>query len=157
MRTYSATAITGAVLTTLLFAFSAFAHDHTALNGTWTLVPARSDFAGQPVVQTGTVTINERQGIITVSRNFVYEGATETFFYRDITDANNNATIHTGKDLKSKTSWDHDVLKVTTTQDGAITIESYTLAADGTMLVSVVRPEHIARSSSCLVVGRTCT
>ena len=142
MRTYSATAITGAVLTTLLFAFSAFAHDHTALNGTWTLVPARSDFAGQPVVQTGTVTINERQGIITVSRNFVYEGATETFFYRDITDANNNAKIHTGKDLKSKTSWDHDVLKVTTTQDGAITIESYTLAADGTMLVSVVRPEH---------------
>jgi hypothetical protein len=142
MRTYSATAITGAVLTTLLFAFSAFAHDHTALNGTWTLVPARSDFAGQPVVQTGTVTINERQGIITVSRNFVYEGATETFFYRDITDANNNATIHTGKDLKSKTSWNHDVLKVTTTQDGAITIESYTLAADGTMLVSVVRPEH---------------
>ena len=142
MRTYSATAITGAVLTTLLFAFSAFAHDHTALNGTWTLVPARSDFAGQPVVQTGTVTINERQGIITVSRNFVYEGATETFFYRDITDANNNATIHTGKDLKSKTSWDHDVLKVTTTQDAAITIESYTLAADGTMLVSVVRPEH---------------
>ena len=142
MRTYSATAITGAVLTTLLFAFSAFAHDHTALNGTWTLVPARSDFAGQPVVQTGTVTINERQGIITVSRNFVYEGATETFYYRDITDAENNATIHTGKDLKSKTSWDHDVLKVTTTQDGAITIESYTLAADGTMLVSVVRPEH---------------
>jgi len=142
MRTYSATTITGAALTTLLFAFSAFAHDHTALNGTWTLVPAKSDFAGQPVVQTDTVTINERQGIITVSRNFVYEGATETFFYRDITDANNNATIHTGKDLKSKTSWDHDVLKVTTTQDGAITIESYTLAADGTMLVSVVRPEH---------------
>ena len=105
-------------------------------------MPAKSDFAGQPVVQTGTVTINERQGIITVSRNFVYEGATETFFYRDITDAENNATIHTGKDLKSKTRWDHDVLKVTTTQSGAVTLESYTLAADGTMMVSVVRPEH---------------
>ena len=142
MRTYSATTITGAALTTLLFAFSAFAHDHTALNGTWTLVPAKSDFAGQPVVQTGTVTINERQGIITVSRNFVYEGATETFFYRDITDADDNATIHTGKDLKSKTSWDHDVLKVTTTQYGAITLERYTLTPDGTMMVSVVRPEQ---------------
>ena len=142
MRTYSATAITGAVLTTLLFAFSAFAHDHTALNGTWTLVPARSDFAGQPVVQTGTVTINERQGIITVSRNFVYEGATETFFYRDLTDADNNATIHSGKDLKSKTRWDHRALKVTTTNYGAITVESYTLAPDGTMTVNVVRPEH---------------
>jgi len=34
------------------------------------------------------------------------------------------------------------VLKVTTTQYGAITLESYTLDADGAMLVSVVRPEH---------------
>ena len=142
MRTYSTTRIAGAVLTTLLIGFSAFARDHSALNGTWTLVPAKSDFAGQPVVQTGTVKINDRQGIITVSRNFVYKGATETFFYSDMTDANNGATIRTGKDLKSKTRWDRDVLKVTTTQSGAITLESYTLAADGSMTVSVVRPEH---------------
>ena len=142
MRKHSAVTITGAVLTTLLLAFAAFAHDHTALNGTWTLVPTKSDFAGQPVVQTGSVTINERQGVITVSRSFMYEGAAETFFYRDITDAENNATIHTGKDLKSKTSWDHDVLKVTTTQYGTITLERYTLAADGTMMVSVARPNH---------------
>ena len=72
----------------------------------------------------------------------MYEGATETFYYRDITDAENNATIHTGKDLKSKTRWDHDVLKVTTTQSGVVTLESYTLAADGTMMVNVVRPAH---------------
>ena len=142
MRTYSTATITAAVLTTLLFALSAFARDRNALNGTWTLVPARSDFAGQPVVQTGTVTIADRDGIIIVSRSFRYEGATETFFYRDITDADNNATIHTGKDLKSKTRWDHDVLKVTTTQAGAVTLESYTLGADGTMMVSVVRPQH---------------
>ena len=129
-------------MTTLLFAVSAFARDHTALNGTWTLVPTKSDFAGQPVIQTGTVTINERQGDITVSRNFTYEGATETFFYRDLTDSENDATIHTGKDLKSKTRWDHDVLKVTTTQSGAITLESYTLAADGSMMVSVVKPDR---------------
>ena len=129
-------------MTTVLFGFSALARDHSALNGTWTLVPAKSDFAGQPVVQTGTVTINDRQGIITVSRNFVYKGATETFFYSDMTDANRGATIRTGKDLKSKTSWDHDVLKVTTTQSGAVTLESYTLAADGSMTVSVVRPEQ---------------
>ena len=142
MKTYPTTKLTLAVLTTLLFAFCAFARDHSALNGTWTLVPARSDFAGQPVVQTGTVTIADRQGIIIVSRSFVYAGATETYFYRDITDAENNATIHTGKDLKSKTRWDHDVLKVTTTQSGATTLESYTLAADGTMMVNVVRPER---------------
>jgi hypothetical protein len=127
-------------LTALLFAFCAFAGDHSALNGTWTLVPAKSDFAGQPVVQTGTVTIADREGIIIVSRSFVYEGATETFFYSDITDSEHSATIHTGKNLKSKTRWDHDVLKVTTTESGAITLESYALAADGTMTVNVVRP-----------------
>jgi hypothetical protein len=142
MKIYSTTTITGVILITVLFTLSAFARDHSALNGTWTLVPAKSDFAGQPVVQTGTVTIKEKDGIIIVSRSFVYEGATETFFYNDITDSENNATIHSGKELKSKTKWDHDVLKVTTTQSGAITLESYTLAADGTMLVSVDRPEH---------------
>jgi hypothetical protein len=129
-------------LTSLLFAFPAFARDHSALNGTWTLEPAKSDFAGQPVVQTGTVTINDRQGIIVVSRSFVYEGATETYFYSDSAGSENNSTIHTGKDLKTKTKWDHDVLKVTTTQSGGITLESYALAADGKMTVSVVRPEH---------------
>ena len=122
------------------FAFSAFARDHSVLNGTWTLVPAKSEFAGQPVVQTGTVTIGDREGIIIVTRSFVYEGAGETFFYRDMTDSQHNATIHTGKDLKSKTRWDHDVLKVTTTQSGAVTVESYTLAADGTMTVTVEKP-----------------
>src|SRR5271155_902931 len=130
------------LIMTLLLAMPGFARDHRAMNGTWTMVPAKSDFAGQPVVQTGTVTINDREGIVTVSRSFVYEGANETFFYRDMTDANNGATIHTGKDLKSKTKWDHNVLRVTTTQSGAITLESYTLGADGPMLVSVVRPEQ---------------
>ena len=142
MRTYSTATIIGGTLTTLLFTFSAIAHEHIALNGTWTLVPAKSDFAGQPVVQTGTVTINEREGLITVTRHFVYEGASETFFYSDFTDSKNSDTIHTGKDVKSKTRWDHDVLKVTTTESGAVTIERYSLAADGTMMVSVVRPEH---------------
>src|ERR1039458_3666547 len=128
--------ITAAVLTTLLFACSAIAADHRAMNGTWTLVPTKSDFAGQSVLQTGTVTIDDRQGIITVSRNFVYAGATETFFYSDMTDAEHNATIHSGKDLKSKTRWDHDVLKVTTTQSGATTLENYTLDRKSTRLNS---------------------
>ena len=141
MRTYPTT-ITAAVLTTLLFTCSAIAADHRAMNGTWTLVPTKSDFTGQSVVQTGTVTIDDRQGIITVSRNFVYAGATETFFYSDMTDAEHNATIHSGKDLKSKTRWDHDVLKVTTTQSGAVTVESYALNADGDMTVNVVRPNR---------------
>jgi len=139
MRKYSTAASVGAIL---LIAFSAAARDHSAMNGSWTLVPTKSDFAGQPVVQTGTVTIDDHQGIIVVTRSFVYQGAAETFFYKDLTDAEDNATIRTGKDVKSKTRWDRDVLKVTTTQSGATTVESYALAVDGTMLVSVVRPDH---------------
>jgi hypothetical protein len=142
MRTLSNPGIAGAVLTTLLFALPIFARDHSFLNGDWTLIPAKSDFAGQSVVQTGTVTIHDQQGVIVVSRSFVYAGATETFFYSDSAGSENGSTIHSSKDVKSKTKWDHDVLKVTTTQSGAVTLESYTLAADGTMLVNVERPEH---------------
>ena len=132
---------TGAGLAALLCAFSAFAHEHTALNGTWTLVPTQSDFAGQPTIQTGTVTIKEQQGVIVVTRSFVYEGATETFFYSDSTGSENSSTIHAGKDFKTKTKWDHDVLKVTTTRPGAVTVESYSLGPDGTLLVGVEKPE----------------
>lgn len=139
MKLHSITAVIGAIL---LFTGSAAARNHSELNGSWTLVPAKSDFAGQPVVQTGTVTISDREGIIIVTRSFVYRGASETFFYKDITDAENNATIHSGKDVKSKTRWDRDVLKVTTSQYGAVTVESYTLAADGAMPVTVIRPDH---------------
>jgi hypothetical protein len=142
MTTHATPSIAGIVLTTVLCGLNAFAGDHNSLNGTWTLAPAKSDFAGQPVVQTGTVTISDHQGIIVVSRSFVYEGATETFFYSDSAGSQHNATIHTGKDLKTKTRWDHDVLKVKTTQSGVITLESYSLGADDTMLVRVTRPEH---------------
>jgi len=91
-------------------------------------------------MQTGTVTINEREGDITVSRDFTYEGATQTTFYRDMTDSQNSATIKDGKEFKSKTRWDHDVLRVTTTQSGVTTVESYTLGADGALMATVVRP-----------------
>jgi len=142
MHKHSTAATAAAVLATFLFAYSAFGRDHSELNGTWTLVATKSDFAGQPVVQTGTATIADSEGIIIISRSFVYEGTAETVFYRDVTDSEHGETFHDGKDLKSKTNWDHDVLKVTTTRSGAVTVESYSLAADGTMLVSVVRPEH---------------
>lgn len=42
---------TRATLTMLLLAFSAAARNHGLLDGTRTLVPTKSDFAGQPVVQ----------------------------------------------------------------------------------------------------------
>jgi hypothetical protein len=69
MRTSSTTTFTGAVLTTRLLAVSAFAHDPRPEwhpdSGTH---PGR--FAGQSVIQTGTVTINERDRDITASCKF---------------------------------------------------------------------------------------
>ena len=131
-----------AILTTLLVTFPAFARDHSILNGTWTLVPAQSNFAGQPVIQTGTITISDQQGAIVLSRNFQYEGADSTSFYRESLGSQNNSTIHTNRDLKTKTKWEHDVLTVTTTQPGRVTVESYHLASDGTMTANVEVPGH---------------
>jgi hypothetical protein len=142
MQSKSARILTAAIFATLIFTFNMFARDHTALNGTWTLLPAKSDFAGQSVVQTGSVTIHDRDGVIIIERKFVYEGTTETFFYSDSLGSENNDTVHSGKSLKTKTKWDHDVLNVTTTQSGIITVERYSLAADGTMMVSVEKPDR---------------
>ena len=139
MKHFQRTAFMPAILIFVL-AFPVFAGEHGSLNGMWTLIPTKSDFAGQPVVQTGTVTINERQGNITVTRNFVYDGANATYFYKDMVDSQRNATIHSGKDLKSKTRWEQGALKVTTTQNGAVTEESYVLGPDGNMTATVVRP-----------------
>lgn len=61
MNSHSNTASARAALLIVFVALSAFGLDHKALNGTWTLLAARSDFVGQPVVQTGTVTIGARE------------------------------------------------------------------------------------------------
>jgi hypothetical protein len=132
------------VLGCLICGVAAQARDHDVFIGTWTLTPSKSDFAGQPGLQSGTVTIFDHEGITSVTRHFVSEAAGETYFYSDMVDSEHNATIHDGKDLKSKTTWDHDTLKVTTTQGGAVTVETYTLAGDGTMAVSVAKPDRPA-------------
>ena len=69
--------LTGAI-TLAIFSGLAFATNHHELNGTWQLVPARSEFHGEPAIQTGTVTINDREGNIYVQRNFNFDGAKQS-------------------------------------------------------------------------------
>ena len=142
MRCYRTVTAGGAVLAAVLLALSAYAHEHIALNGVWVLAPEKSDFAGDRVMKSGTITIDEREGNITVSRSFAYgDGENRTVFYSDSTDSQHGATVHRGDDLKSKIRWDDDVLTViTTARSGAVTTETYRLGPDGTMLVNVVRP-----------------
>jgi hypothetical protein len=126
----------------VLFATFGFASDHHSLNGTWTMIPAQGDLAGQSVIQSGTVTINDREHNIYISRNFTYDGANESVSYKFSTDGRENSTIHNGKTFKSKARIDDGVLKVTTTEDNSTTVERYSLQPDGTMMLVVERPSH---------------
>jgi hypothetical protein len=131
--------------TTICLAFfatsAAFAANHS-LNGTWILEPTKSEFGGEPALQTGTVTINDREHNITISRSFTYDGANETFSYSFSTDGRENSTIHQGKAFKSKAKWDDKVLKVTTTQNDVTVVERYSMEPDGSMKLMVERPGH---------------
>jgi hypothetical protein len=132
----------GSTLGLVLFAASALAANHHSLNGTWTLEPTRSNFDGEPAIQTGSVTINDREHNITVTRSFSYDGENRSFEYSFTTDGRENSSIHQGKTFKSKAKWEGDVLRVTTTENGATTAERYSLAPDGSLMLVVERPEH---------------
>lgn len=125
-----------------LFGSLAVASHKKELNGTWRLVPTRSEFAGEPVIQTGTVTVNNREHNIYISRGFTLDGEKQSVSYSFTTDGRENSSIKEGKTFKSKAKWDDDVLKVTTEADGAVSVERYRLNPDGTMTVTVERPGH---------------
>jgi len=132
--------LTGAA-TLAIFAGLGLASNHHVLNGTWQLVPARSDLHGEAGIQTGTVTINDREGNIYVQRNFDFDGANLSTSTSFSTDARAKASI---KDVgfKSKAKWDGDVLKVMTVQDGVNIVERYSLRDEGTMVLQVERTGH---------------
>ena len=124
-----------------IFAGCAFAYNHHDLNGSWRLIPERSEFHGEAVLQTGTVTIDDREGNIYVTRDFNYDGANQSTTSTFDTDARAKTSIKE-PGLKSKTEWKGDVLQVTTTRDGATTVERYSLGADGILTLTVDRPAH---------------
>jgi len=126
----------------LLFAGAAFASSHRAMNGTWVLVPAQSDFAGQPAVVNGTLTISEREGHIYISRTFDYNGGMGTVSYSSSMDGNVNSTIREGKEFKTKAKWVRDALDVTTVAGGLTTVEHFYLNANGLLTLTVERPDR---------------
>ena len=126
------------VATLAVMAGAAFAVNHHELNGTWQLVPSRSELHGEAVIETGTVTINNREGNIYVQRNFDFDGANQSTSTSFSTDARAKASIKE-PGFKSKAKWDGDVLKVTTVNEGVTTVERYSLLGDGTMMLQVDR------------------
>ena len=114
----------------LLFAAEACAHPRDFLNGTWVVQPVQTEHSGEPVTLTGTVTIDDVDGEITVSRNFTYTGH-ETFYFRDRVEAAKSTIRGDGETVRMR---DGDALMVFTTRDGVQTVDNYSLAPDGTMI-----------------------
>jgi hypothetical protein len=125
----------------VLFTAFVWANDHHRLNGVWQLIPARSEFNGEPVIQTGSVTINDREGNVFVQRNFSFDAPEQSTASSFSTDSRHGATIKE-PGFKSKTKWDGHVLTVTTTRNTEITTERYSLRDDGTMMLQVDRAGH---------------
>jgi hypothetical protein len=121
-----------------VFAACAFANNHHELNGTWQLVPARSELHGEPAIQTGTVNINDREGNIWVERNFTLDAASQSTSASFATDSRKGSSIKE-PGFKSKARWEGKVLKVVTDHQGVTTIERYNLLGDGTMMLQVDR------------------
>jgi hypothetical protein len=128
--------------TAVFFAASAIAANHHSLNGTWKLIADRSDFAGGTMVQSASITINDREHNISISRNFTSEGENTTASFKFDTDARENSTIHQGASFKSKAKWEGDVLKVTTTRTSGVEMERYSMQPDGTLMLVIDRPDH---------------
>jgi hypothetical protein len=123
------------------FAGDALAVNHHELNGTWQLIPERSEFHGEPIIKTGSVTIADREGNINVSRSFDFDGVNQSTSSTFDTDARARTSIKE-PDIRSKTEWKGDVMQVTTTRDGATTVERYSLSAAGIMVLTVDRRGH---------------
>ena len=126
----------------ILLAAVAFAHNHHALNGTWSLIPARSNFGGGPEIQNGSLTIKDREGNLYVSRNFDVENSGHGLnSYGFQADGPEHSTIRDGKEFRTKAHWEGDVLEVTTVQDGRTTVERFSLTPDGSLILVVDRQD----------------
>jgi len=128
-------------LAVLSFASVALANHHHDLNGTWRMIPARSELHGQPAIESGTVNINDREGNVWVERNFDISDVHRTESSSFATDARQNSSIKE-PGFKSKAKWEGDVLKVTTTREGVTTVERFSLTGDGGMMMQVDRSGH---------------
>ncbi len=131
----------GCAFAAVLFTGCALAANHHSMNGVWQLVPARSELNGEPAIQSGTVTINDREGNTYIARNFNFDAENRSVTTSFTTDARHNTSIKE-PGLRSKTKWDGDVLKVTTLQNGVTTVERYSLLGDGTLMEQVERTGH---------------
>jgi hypothetical protein len=127
-----------------LFSGLAWAAPHD-LNGTWTLVPLRSTFNGEPEMTAGTVVINDFEDNISLAENFSYANTLQQATASFSIAGRHGEKIRRG-DLEARAKWDHGTLEVDLTEKGVPQVERFNLVPDGTMMMTLERPGHAAVS-----------
>ncbi len=112
------------------------------LNGTWRLVHDRCQFGDGPALDAGTVTIYDRERHIYVSENYSFQQDGQIVSYTFSADAPRNASIRSGPLTKAKAKWVGDALQVISTNGDLTTTERYSLASDGSLVLTVERSGH---------------
>ena len=129
-------------LSTAVFLLSAslsFGRIHEELNGTWVLLPQPTVYHGEQVTESGTVTIDIREGNVAVIRDFTFRGKAHNFRYHDIADGPMNSTLRAPQQT-THLRWEHTALRLQTIRDGEETVDTFSLAPDGTMTDIVESP-----------------
>ncbi len=124
------------LLAAVLVGSTAMAASHHQLNGTWKLVSARNE----PGLQSGTVTIFDREHNIYIARNLTLARGNDTLQYNFSTDGRENSSIHEGRTTKTKAKWEGGDLVVTVKQDTVTSTERFHLNPDDTLTLTVDRP-----------------
>ena len=131
------------LMAALVFAAALPLLAHPNLSGHWVLLPEQSTYRGQPATQSGEITIEQRHGQLFISRHLYVDGPNSGMEFNFTTDGHEGSTIHQGKEMKTKASWEGDTLKVRTTMNDQVTIEQYRISPDKDQLVLTVEtPDH---------------
>jgi len=126
----------------LIFSAAAWARDHHELDGTWKLLPTRSELNGEPPFASGTVTINDYNGKIYLMQHFSLGDSTDFSSAGFTLEGHYNDVIRSRAGFWGVVSWEEDTLHVKTTENGDTTVERFTIEPDGILMMSFQRPGH---------------
>jgi hypothetical protein len=118
------------------------ASDHHDLNGTWNLIPGRSQLNGEPVVETGTITIRDHSGKIYFSQHLSYANPTESLSAGFTLEGRKNMVLQQSPTFSGTAGWENGSLLVSTTDDGRTSNERLTLQPDGVLMLNFEQPGH---------------
>lgn len=131
-----------AIAAFLVFSTAALARDHHQLNGTWRLIPSRSELNGEQPFASGTVTINDHGRNIYLAQQFGISEPQQSVSAGFTIDGHENSVIRRGSNFWGMANWENDSLHVQTTENGVTSTERFMLRPDGTMAMDFIRPGH---------------